>query len=585
MRRIERRWAEHLRENRHMMDRTKWKGVTEDMDMVKIQIDGQEYQVEKGISLEEIAKKYGRSKDEGEIVLAYRNGHLCELHKTVDENAEISFLTTQHKIGNSTYKRSVILMMMKAFRDVAKKTGTSGRVRVLFSISKGFYCEFNNRNVQVTEELLKATEARMREMVEQDLPIEKKTYSSYELIERFERQGRSDKAQLFKYRRASNTNAYILDGFEDYYYGFMVPSTGYLKYFALHKYEDGFVLQVPSRANPKETPEFRPQNKLFSVLKQSDDWGVMLNVDTVGGLNDAIASGQINDLMLVQEALQEKNIAKLAERIKREGKKFVLIAGPSSSGKTSFSHRLSIQLRTMGMTPHPIALDNYFVNREFTPRDKFGNYDFERIEAVDVKQFNEDMVRLLNGEEVKMPTFDFIDGKREYKGNTLQIKEHDVLVIEGIHGLNPLMSAKLPNESKFKIYISALTQLNVDEHNRISTTDGRLIRRIVRDARTRGHSAAKTIAMWDSVRYGEENYIFPYQEEADAMFNSALIYELSVIKPYVEPLLFAIPRDSAEYQEAKRLLKFLDYFLGVSSENIPNNSILREFVGGSCFPV
>lgn len=553
--------------------------------MVKITIGDNVYEVEQGTSLEEIAKKYGESPDEGEIVLAYRNGHLCELFKTVEEDAEISFLTTKSKIGSATYKRSMILLMMKAFRDVAKRTGISGRIRVLFSLSKGFYCEFKNRNVKVTDEMLREVEERMKEMVDENIPIEKKTYPSYDLINRFERQGRTDKVELFKYRRASNTNAYILDGFEDYYYGFMVPSTGYLKYFALFKYEDGFVIQLPTRVAPNVIPEFKPQHKLFDVLKQSDDWGVMLGMDTVGGLNDAIASGEIADMMLVQEALQEKNIAKIAEQIKRENKKFVLIAGPSSSGKTSFSHRLSIQLKAMGLNPHPIALDNYFVERKYTPRDEFGNYDFECLEAVDVKQFNDDMVRLLNGETVPMPTFDFIDGKREYKGNVMQIKEHDVLVIEGIHGLNPKMSERLPDESKFKIYISALTQLNVDEHNRIATTDGRLIRRIVRDARTRGHSAEKTIAMWDSVRRGEEENIFPYQEEADAMFNSALIYELSVIKPHVEPLLFAIPRDSSEYQEAKRLLKFLDYFLGVSSETIPNNSILREFVGGSCFPV
>ncbi|MBR1599178.1 MAG: nucleoside kinase [Lachnospiraceae bacterium] len=553
--------------------------------MVKVTIGDKVYEVEQGTTLEEIAKLHGEAPDAGDIVLAYRNGHLCELFKTVEEDAAVSFLTTMSKSGNSTYKRSVILMMMKAFRDVAKRTGSSGRIRVLFSLSKGFYCEFKNKNVKVTDELLKQVEERMREMVDENIPIEKKTYPSYDLINRFERQGRTDKVELFKYRRASNTNAYILDGFEDYYYGFMVPSTGYLKYFALFKYEDGFVLQLPSRSEPGTVPEFKPQHKLFDVLKQSDDWGVMLGMDTVGGLNDTIASGEIADMMLVQEALQEKNIAKIAEQIKNQGKKFVLIAGPSSSGKTSFSHRLSIQLKAMGLNPHPIALDNYFVERKYTPRDEFGNYDFECLEAVDVKQFNEDMVRLLNGETVPMPTFDFIDGKREYKGNVMEIKETDVLVIEGIHGLNPRMSELLPDESKFKIYISALTQLNVDEHNRISTTDGRLIRRIVRDARTRGHSAAKTISMWDSVRRGEEKNIFPYQEEADAMFNSALIYELSVIKPHVEPLLFAIPRDSEEYQEAKRLLKFLDYFLGISSENIPNNSILREFVGGSCFPV
>ncbi|MCM1497491.1 MAG: nucleoside kinase [Clostridium sp.] len=552
--------------------------------MVTVTIEQKEYQVEEGICLEELAKQYG-SCERGQIVLAYVNRHLCELHKKISQDAVIEFVSTTDKIGFSTYKRSMILMMMKAFRDVLKDRGTTGHIRVLFSIDKGFYCELESRGAELKQDLLDAAEARMRELAEADIPIVKSTYKSHDLMKRFEAQGREDKVRLFKYRRASNANVYRLEDFEDYYYGFMVASTGYLKYFALCAYKEGFVLQMPRRREPDTVPEFTPPHKLFSVLKQSDDWGVMLNVDTVGGLNDAVAAGQINELMLVQEALQEKNIADIATRIKNEEKKVILIAGPSSSGKTSFSHRLSIQLRALGLSPYPIALDNYFVNREQTPKDANGNYNFECLEAVDVAQFNEDMSRLLKGEEIPLPTFNFFQGKREYRGNTMKLKENDVLVIEGIHGLNPKMSAGLPDNSKFKIYISALTQLNVDEHNRISTTDGRLIRRIVRDVRTRGNSAQMTISMWDSVRRGEEENIFPYQEEADVMFNSALIYELSVLKPYVEPLLFAIPREAAEYQEAKRLLKFLDYFLGVSSENIPNNSILREFVGGSCFPV
>lgn len=552
--------------------------------MITIKIAEKEYQIEEGSTLEEIAKQYGNCK-KGQIVLAYRNGHLCELYKTVDEDADISFVTTAEKIGLDTYKRSMVLMMMKAFRDVLKDRGTTGRIRVLFSLSKGFYCELDSEKENISEELLQSVKTKMEKLANENLPIEKYTYNSRELMERFENQGRWDKVQLFRYRRASNANAYRLGEFEDYYYGFMVPSTGYLKCFDLFAYESGFVLQMPTKSEPEIVPAFRPQHKLYQVMKQADEWAVMLGVDTVGGLNDSIAGGGINDLMLVQEALQEKKIAQIAEQIKKEEKKVVLIAGPSSSGKTSFSHRLSIQLRAMGLKPHPIALDNYFVDREHTPRDENGNYDFECIEAVDTQKFNEDMMSLLNGEEIAMPTFNFLLGKREYKGNTMKMQESDVLVIEGIHGLNPKMSEKLPDESKFKIYISALTQLNVDEHNRIATTDGRLIRRIVRDARTRGNSAKDTIAMWDSVRRGEEKNIFPYQEEADAMFNSALIYELCVIKPYVEPLLFAISPEEKEYQEAKRLLKFLDYFLGVSSENIPNNSILREFVGGSCFPV
>jgi len=552
--------------------------------MITVKIQTQEYSVPEGITLEELAKQYGDN-EKGEIVLAYKNRHLCELYKKVMEDAEIEFVSRTEKIGFATYKRSMIIMMMKAFREVLKEKGTTGRIRVLFSLSKGLYCELDSKEERVTQELLDEVAEKMQNLVKEDIPIEKYTYSSHDLMKRFERQGRKDKVQLFRYRRASNANVYRLDDFEDYYYGFMVPSTGYLRYFALYEYEGGFVLQMPERKAPFVVPEFHPQHKLFQVMKQSDDWGVMLNVDTVGGLNDVIAEGGINDLMLVQEALQEKNIAEIAGRIRQEDKKIILIAGPSSSGKTSFSHRLSIQLRALGLTPHPIALDNYFVDRELTPKDENGNYDFECLEAVDAKQFNEDMVRLLNGEQIQMPTFNFLLGKREYNGNVMKLQKNDVLVIEGIHGLNPQMSEKLPDESKFKIYISALTQLNVDEHNRISTTDGRLIRRIVRDARTRGSSAQNTIAMWDSVRRGEEHNIFPYQEEADAMFNSALIYELSVIKPYIEPLLFSISPDAKEYQEAKRLLKFLDYFLGVSSENIPNNSILREFVGGSCFPV
>lgn len=552
--------------------------------MVRITIGENVYEFKTGITLLELAKQYGQCEN-GQIVLAYRNGHLCELYKPVISDAVVSFVSTSEKIGLDTYKRSMSLMMMKAFREVLRRRGATGKIRVLFSLSKGFYCELDSEKEQISEELLSEVRKEMQLLCDEDIPIEKYTYHSQELIKRFAEQGREDKVRLFNYRRASNANVYRLDDFEDYYYGFMVPSTGYLKHFELHAYEQGFVLQMPERKQPDVVPPFNPQHKLFRVLKQSDDWGKMLSVDTVGGLNDAIARGEINDLMLVQEALQERNIAEIAGRVKEEGKKIVLIAGPSSSGKTSFSHRLSIQLRALGLSPHPIALDNYFVDREKTPRDENGDYDFECIEAVDTEQFNQDMVRLLNGECVEMPTFNFLLGKREYKGHTMQLQPNDVLVIEGIHGLNPKMSEKLPDESKFKVYISALTQLNVDEHNRIATTDGRLIRRIVRDARTRGNSARDTIAMWASVRRGEEQNIFPYQEEADAMFNSALIYELSVIKPYVEPLLFAIPRDCKEYQEAKRLLKFLDYFLGVSSEKIPNNSILREFVGGSCFPV
>ena len=366
----------------------------------------------------------------------------------------------------------------------------------------------------------------------------------------------------------------------------MPASTGILKYFDIFPYEDGFILMLPTKEEPEKVPEFKPRKRLFETLQQANHWGRTMEISTVGSLNDEITKGNMNEIILIQEALQEKRIAEIAEKIKSAGsKKFIMIAGPSSSGKTTFSHRLSIQLRTLGYKPHPIAVDDYFVNRENTPKDEFGNFNFESIHAIDIEQFNKDMTALLNGEAVELPNFNFKSGKREYKGNYKKLGPEDILVIEGIHGLNDELSYSLPKESKYKIYISALTQLNIDEHNRIPTTDGRLIRRMVRDARTRGTSARETIAMWASVRRGEEENIFPFQEEADCMFNSALIYELSVLKQYAEPILFGIDKDCKEYLEAKRLLKFLDYFLGVSSEDIPKNSIIREFIGGSCFKV
>ena len=386
------------------------------------------------------------------------------------------------------------------------------------------------------------------------------------------------------YRRVSKVNIYKLNEFEDYFYGYMVPDTGYLRWFSLHSYADGFVLQMPTVHAPETVPPFEPQRKLFRVLKESVEWGDMQEIDTVGALNDRVTKQNMQETVLVQEAYQERKIGEIARQIaERKNVKFVLIAGPSSSGKTTFSHRLSIQLRVNGMIPHPIAVDNYFVDREHTPRDEKGNYNFECLEAIDVEQFNQDMRALLNGEQVYLPVFNFKTGKRDYQTTPKQLGEHDILVIEGIHCLNPLLTAQLNDENKFKIYISALTQLNVDEHNRIPTTDGRLIRRIVRDARTRGTTAKQTIAMWNSVRRGEEENIFPYQEEADIMFNSSLVYELAVLKQYVEPLLFEVERDSAEYAEAKRLLKFFDYFIGIGSECVPTNSLLREFIGGGCF--
>ena len=423
-------------------------------------------------------------------------------------------------------------------------------------------------------------------MVADNLPITKRPYPVAEAVALFKQQGMEDKVDLFRYRRSSYINVYELDGYYDYFYGYMLPSTGYIKYFQVFPYESGVLLLLPDKSCPTQLELFEPREKLFATLEAANSWGEDLGIGTVGDLNNRICEGRLSDVILVQEALQERRIAEIAnEIVARGGIKFVMIAGPSSSGKTSFSHRLSIQLQTHGLKPHPIAVDDYFVEREKTPRDANGDYNFECLEAIDLEQFNKDMCRLLEGERVELPKFNFKTGHREYNGNFKELGPDDILVIEGIHGLNDKMSYALPSESKFKIYISALTSLNVDGHNRIPTTDGRLLRRMVRDARTRGASATRTLQMWPSVRRGEEENIFPYQESADVMFNSALIYELALLKPYAEPLLYSVQPTEPEYYEAQRLLKFLGYFLSIPGDSIPNNSLIREFSGGSCFNV
>ena len=538
---------------------------------------------EEGTSFEVIAQDFQKDY-EHQIVLACENYKLLELRKKLDCDHKVRFITTADSVGNKTYKRSMCLLLVKAIHDVCGHDKKC-KVRIHFSVSKGFYCTVES-DLSVDEAFIKAVKKRMLEMIDAKLPIEKKSIHTDDAIKLFKKYGMHDKEKLFGYRRVSKVNVYSLNEFEDYYYGYMVPNASYLKYFELYLYDEGFVIQMPEAAEPTVVPEFRPHEKLFQVLKESTKWGDMLGIETVADLNEEITKRNIQETILVQEALQEKKIAEIADMIQERGNvKFILIAGPSSSGKTTFSHRLSIQLRAHGMIPHPIAVDNYFVEREKTPRDEYGNYNFECLEAIDVAAFNKDLNDLLAGKEVSLPTFNFKAGKREYNGNYKKLGENDVLVIEGIHCLNEKLTYQLPKENKFKIYIRALTQLNVDEHNRIPTTDGRLIRRMVRDARTRGTSARQTIAMWPSVRRGEEENIFPFQEEADVMFNSALIYELSVLKLYAEPVLFGIDKDCEEYVEAKRLLKFLDYFVGVGSEAIPTNSLLREFVGGGCFHI
>lgn len=551
--------------------------------MAKITINGVTKEYAQGTSFEAIADEY-QAQYGGEIGLVTENGKIRELNKKVTDDAEIKFITLRDSIGHKSYERSATMLFVKALSDVMGSK-TAGRVKVEFSMGKGIYCSPQG-DYSVTKELIDKVNARMNELVKLNIPIVKKSYPLAEAVEMFKQQGMEDKVKLFKYRMSSSVNVYSIEDYNDYYYGYMLPSTGYIKTFLVMEYEKGFLLLLPDAKTPFVLDTFEPREKLFDSMNTSTEWGNALGIETVGDLNNKICDGELEDMILVAEALQERKISEIASEIaSRQGVKFVMIAGPSSSGKTSFSHRLSIQLRTHGLNPHPIACDDYFVNREDTPRDENGDYNFECLEAIDVEQFNKDMSALLAGERVELPTFNFKTGHREYQGHYMQLGPDDILVIEGIHGLNDKMSYMLPTESKFKIYISALTCLNIDGHNRIPTTDGRLIRRMVRDARTRGTIAGNTIRMWPSVRRGEEENIFPFQESADVMFNSALIYEFSALKLYAEPLLHGIGRDDPEYYEAQRLLKFLEYFVSIPSDKIPINSLAREFVGGSIFKV
>ena len=551
--------------------------------MITVTIAGEAKQYEKGTTYETIAEEYQKRYDDT-IALVIADGKIRELMRKAEGDCELQFITLKNSAGHKAYVRTAIMMLIKALYDVEPRENIE-KIKVEFAIGQGYYCSLKG-NVRVDDTLVERLNVRMRQLVMENIPVVKQNYPIEDALALFERYGMEDKKKLFRYRRSSTVNVYRMGDYYDYFYGYMLPSTGYIRYFNVISYENGLMLMLPDRSDPKKLSYFEPREKLFHALQQSTVWGEMMEIDTVGDLNDQICAGKFGDLVLVQEALQERRIAEIAEDIVSRGSvKFVMIAGPSSSGKTTFSHRLSTQLRSYGMKPHPIAVDDYFVDRERTPRDEKGNYDFECLEAIDIAKFNEDMSALLAGETVELPSFNFKTGKREYKGNFKKLGKDDILVIEGIHGLNDKMSFSLPGGSKYKIYISALTSLNIDEHNRIPTTDGRLIRRMVRDARTRGMSAKQTIAMWQSVRRGEERNIFPFQESADATFNSVLIYELAVLKQFAEPLLFSIQEGEPEYYEAKRLLKFLEYFLGVSSEDLPKNSIVREFVGGSVFHV
>ena len=514
------------------------------------------------------------------IAAACVDGVLKELISTVKVTGkEVAFIDLTDKDGMRIYQRTATFIMLVA----ARKIFNDAMIIVNHHITGGYFCEFLNPSLCKAKNI-QAIEAEMQKLRARGLPITKATLPIDDAMELFEKEKMNDKKSLFKYRRTSNVNVYTLDGVSNYFYGYMMTNTAAVSLFKLEPYAHGFILRFPDEAMPTELAKFVPQPKLSAVFRESEWWARILNVDIVGALNDVISEGRLEDLIRVSEALHEKKIAAIADQIaEKPNLRLVLIAGPSSSGKTTFAQRLCIQLRVAGLKTQALSIDDYFVNRERTPLDEDGKYDFESIEAIDIQLFNEHVAKLIAGETIEVPTFNFKSGQREYKGHMMTLKEDEILVVEGIHGLNEKLSYAIPKENKFKVYVSCLTQLNVDYHNRIPTTDTRLIRRMIRDNQYRGMSAEHTLALWYSVRRGENKNIFPFQEEADAMFNTVLIYELAVLKQKAEPLLFGISRQSPYYSEAKRLLKFLEYFLPADSAQIPQNSIIREFIGGSCF--
>jgi len=541
--------------------------------------NGIEFFVEKGTRLQEVANKV-QSQYPYPIMLAKLDNHFKELCTSIEHDlVDVDFVHLGEKDGMRVYQRSATFLLIAA----AKRFIPDCHIIVNHHITGGYFCEFADERA-CSKENIGAIEKIMHQMVKEALPIEKEVVSVDEALKIFDAEDMQDKKKLLKYRRTSTVNIYNLDGIKNYFYGYMATNTKEINLFELIPYAHGFILRFPDEKNPSILAPFVPQPKLSNIFRESERWARILGVDTVGALNDMIVAGRTDELIKISEALHEKKIAQIADQItQRKNVKLVMIAGPSSSGKTTTAKRLCIQLRVNGLNPYVISIDDYFVNRENTPRDEKGEYDFEALEAIDIELFNEHMNALISGREVEIPTFNFVTGKREYKGNKVCLASEDVLVIEGIHGLNEKLSYAIPKENKFKIYVSCLTQLNIDEHNRIPTTDTRLIRRIIRDNEYRGIEPEKTLAIWPSVRRGENRNIFPFQEEADVMLNTVLIYELAALKSMAEPLLFRVARTSPYYTEAKRILKFLGYFLGMDTSEIPSNSLLREFVGGSSF--
>jgi uridine kinase len=534
----------------------------------------------KGTSLLEISKDLNIEL-KAPVIGAMVNNKLAELSYEVYHPKDIRFIDITHAAGMRMYMRSLYFVLYKAVNDLFP----GAHLHVEHSVSKGIYCELHNTPQDINIQDIFAIGRRMREIVEMDLPLVKKQRETEEVIRLFEQQGIKDKSDIIRHRGKVYTTFYTLDNLSSTFYGLMAPSTGYLQVFDLNKYYNGMLLQLPRTTEPSEVEELVLQNKMFEIFREHANWNNILGVRYVGDINRTGTNGKGETLIKVSEALHEKKISQIADQIAshRDKVKIVLISGPSSSGKTTFGKRLAIQLLVAGIKPLNLSLDNYFVDRAHTPLDENGDYDFEALEALDVELFNKQLIALLNGEKVEIPKFSFEQGQRVYDGETLQMSDNNILIIEGIHGLNPQLTHLIPAESKFKIYVSALTSINIDHHNRIATTDNRLIRRIVRDYRYRKYSARDTISRWASVRRGEEKHIFPFQEEADAMFNTALPYELPVLKPFIEPILLEVQPNQPEYAEATRLLKFFNYMKPMMPREIPPTSIIREFMGGSSF--
>ncbi|MDD3043862.1 MAG: nucleoside kinase [Candidatus Delongbacteria bacterium] len=552
------------------------------IDTAKITIinTGEKLEVPAGTKLSYLADKTEHGL-KYPVIAALVNNTLKELSFPVISECEVEFIDRTGSHGLNVYIRSLIFVLCKAVNDLFPKS----RLYVLHTISKGYYCELvdHDGNNLIDAQIIFDLKARMKQVIEENYPFERHKLKTEDAISQFIAQGLDDKELILRQRKRIYTSVYKFDGIINYLYGYLAPSTGSLTVFDLVKYYDGMLLQIPSASEPDKIVDQTPQNKLFEIITEHSRWVKLLEANNVGKLNQHILDKKAGNLIKIAEALHEKKVAYIADMIsERKDLKLILISGPSSSGKTTFSKRLSIQLQVSGLKPQIISLDDYFVDREHTPKDESGEYDFEAIEAIDIKLFNEHLLKLFAGEEVEIPRFDFQTGKR-MPGPVMKCGENNILVVEGIHALNPKLTPLIPLDQKYRIYVSALTQISIDRHNRIPTTDNRLIRRIVRDYNYRGHTALATLKRWPSVRAGEEKNIFPYQENADIMFNSALLYEFSVLKQYAEPIIKEVPENEKEYSEAMRLLKFLSFFLPLGNEDIPNTSIIKEFIGGSSF--